>query len=141
MIKISSFYKHHEEFRDIIDSINNELEINRISTDPELAMRLIRKLFARLTFHLHLEDTCLYPQLANSDISLIRDMSTHFQLGMEELKETFETYKATWYEPKSILNNPKAFINETHKTLAKLQSRMRQEESEFYEMIDKFEEV
>lgn len=138
VIKISSYYNHHEEIRSITDRIKSELDINIIENNPEPITRIIRELFGRFSMHLALEDSILYPQLAISENKTIRDTATRFQLEMAGMKFGFEDYKTKWPDPRSISSNPHGFIDETKQILSSLEIRIRREELELYPMLNKF---
>jgi len=136
MISITTFIKHHEEVRNIVNRARAELDLIRITSNPVPVVRIIREFFSKFSLHLAMENSMFYPFLIESKNLAIKESALRFKQEMDDMENGFEIYKKKWAGPVSIACNPKGFIEETEQMFINLDLRMNLEEGELYHMAD-----
>lgn len=137
LVKTTAFRKHHEQVHDIVECFKKELDVGRITDNPEPLTRIIRELFGKFSMHLAYEDATLYPRLIGNDDNAVKYTATRFQSEMGGLKGIFDAYKEKWPGPQAISSDPKGFVDETWLILDCLETRIEREETELYALVDR----
>jgi len=132
-----TYRKHHQELRAIADRIQQVLDVAAITRDPATAAQAVRELFGKFSVHLALEDNSLYPRCLRDDDSRLRQVALRFQSEMGDLGTRFDSYKKSWPGPLAIARDPAAFVADTFVVLDLLRARVRREEDEFYDIVDR----
>ena len=137
MRKTDHYRKHHDELRAIVGRLEPMLDPARIAIDAQAVAAVLRDLFGKFSVHLAIEDSTLYPKCAVHDDARLRQIAISFQVEMGDLSKRFDAYKRDWAGPLAIGRDPAGFVAATREMLALLKARVRREEENFYDLIDK----
>ncbi|MDV7338326.1 hemerythrin domain-containing protein [Terasakiella sp. A23] len=137
MLKTESYRRHHHDIRLILSTIEKEMDITRITDNPEVIAVSIRQLFGKFSTHLAIEDKVLYPKALAHNDNKVRKTANDFQTEMGGLGETFDQYRKTWPGPVAIAKSPEDFATQTRHILDLLVNRLNREEVELYTLIDR----
>jgi len=135
-LKTAAFRKQHEGIIEIVNSILASLDPVKLSINSHGIRKLLTKLSQNLKIHLILEDTALYPVLANSEDNKVRAISLKYMEEMGVISGSYTSYTDKWSAGSSIKDGPETFINETKDLLGALLNRISMENKEFYKIID-----
>lgn len=94
----------------------------------------IRKFTTALLAHLNLEDTQLYPALADGG-SISRAVASGFQITMTALAKTATAFVQKWSE-KEPASDEATFRSELKLVVEKLSERIRTEEEKLYPLVE-----
>ncbi|PKU24404.1 hemerythrin domain-containing protein [Telmatospirillum siberiense] len=134
--KTENYRKQHKEIGEILKKIEQMLMVSRIEADAEPVATIMRELGGKISVHLAIEDSALYPRLiALSDIR-IRSTAMRFKQEMGSLKTSFDDFRMRWAGSTAISLQPKQFIEETNAILTALHHRLEREETELYDIYD-----
>ena len=130
------FRKQHAEIADIVGQINASLIPNKLEANPAPMRALFLKLSGKLSVHLAMEDDSLYPKLMKHGDEKVRTVAKAFSTEMADVKPKFEGFVHKWNEA-AIRGGAPAFCDETRKLFGVLADRMRREDRELYDMVDR----
>jgi len=136
MRKTDNYRRHHEDIRLNISDIEEVLDIEKITVNPEDVAFIVRKLFGKLSTHFAIEDKVLYPKALNHENRTLSTTAKRFQDEMGGLGVTFDAYRKKWPGPLAIAKGPEEFVLETRKIITLLTHRLGREENELYELYD-----
>jgi iron-sulfur cluster repair protein YtfE (RIC family) len=108
--------------------------------EPELRCNcrtLLLELSRKLTAHLTVEDTYLYPRLIGHENKALRETAIAFQAEMEGLWQAVRGWSIIWLVPGAIAREPAQFTEETSDLFCHLKQRVSREEAQLYPLIDR----
>jgi len=135
-LKTATFRKQHEGIVEIVNSILASLDHNELSNNTHGIRKLLTKLTNNVKIHLILEDTALYPILANSDDKEVKAISLQYMEEMGVISNSYTSYVEKWSIGSSIKDSTETFINETKDLLGALLNRIDRENKGLYQIID-----
>jgi len=135
-LKTATFRKQHEGIIEIVNSILASLDPVKLSTNSHGIRKLLTKLSQNLKIHLILEDTALYPVLANSENKEVKAISLKYMEEMGVISGSYTSYADKWSVGSSIKNSTETFVKETEDLLDVLLNRISMENNIFYKIID-----
>jgi len=135
-LKTAVFRKQHEGIVEIVNSILDSLDYNELSDNSHGIRKLLTKLTNNVNIHLILEDTALYPILANSDDKEVSEVSLKYMEEMGVISSSYTRYVEKWSIGTSIKDSTETFINETKDLLGSLLNRIDRENKGLYTIID-----
>jgi len=136
-MKTKQYRTQHEEIYRLVESIEQHLSVETVSSRTEEVAGIARELFGKFGIHLALEDRVLYPQAAAHNDGSLRVIAQRFQKEMGGLAERFELYRKAWPGSIAIAHDPNGFVRETLEVIQQLRNRLRREEQELYLAIDR----
>ncbi|CAA7621785.1 conserved hypothetical protein [Candidatus Terasakiella magnetica] len=136
MRKTDNYRKHHDDLRIIITRLQPMLDAKAIAANPQGVADVVRDLFGKFSVHLAIEDSTLYPKYAVHTDARLRQVALTFQTEMGSLSKRFDTYKRAWAGPLAIGRDPAGFVAETKEIIGLLTTRVRREETHFYDLVD-----
>ena len=136
-LRTATFRKQHEGIIEIVDSILMSMDPEVLKNNSHGIRKLLTKLSNNVKIHLILEDTALYPILANSDDDKVREISRQYMEEMGIISNSYTSYVEKWSAGSSIKDNTAIFITETKELLGSLLNRIDRENNGLYQIIDK----
>jgi len=130
------FRKQHEGIVEIVNRILASLDHDALSNNTHGIRKLLTKLSNNVKIHLILEDTALYPILANSDNTEVKAISLQYMEEMGVISNSYSTYVEKWSIGSSIKDSTETFINETKDILGALLNRIDRENKGLYQIVD-----
>lgn len=134
-MNIDRFKNQHLQILEGIDSLR-KLSHNGIEENAAQIASGIKDLSLVITQHLAVEDRILYPTLENSSNQHLAKLSKKFKAEMADIANPFIVFARKWQQTSEINNNPEAFRSEANTILKRVYERMRQEDKEFYPVIE-----
>lgn len=134
-MNIDRFKNQHLQILEGIDSLR-KLSHSGIEENAAQIASGIKDLSLIITQHLAVEDRILYPTLENSKDPHLAQLSKKFRVEMADIASPFIAFARKWQQTNEITNNPEAFRNEANTILKRVYERMRQEDKEFYPVIE-----
>ena len=101
---------------------------------PEIATH-INTLAGKINMHLSMEDKYLYPHLAESEDSKIKNMAVKYQEEMGGLAKQFNEFKEKYNTKPHFLEHKATFKTDMTKVFGAIEARVKREESELYKHI------
>lgn len=135
-LRTATFRKQHDGIVEITRSILNSLEPSELSNNSHGIRKLLTRLSNNVKIHLILEDTALYPILANSEDKKIRATSLQYMEEMGVISDSYNSYVEKWSVGSVIKENTEKFIEETKELLGALLNRIERENTGLYQIID-----
>lgn len=134
--KTAAFRQHHSEIRGIVRELAGLLDSRAVAADPGPTARAMRALFGKLSVHLAIEDSALYPRLTQHPDDRLRRAAVRFQQEMGGLKAEFDVFRSRWPGPLAISQDPDRFVLESRALLLVLEQRIAREDVELYDLYD-----
>ena len=125
----------HEELIELTAKISSYF--NSLTKDAEEVRLQLALLGLKLRTHLALEDHALYPQLFKHESNSVKELAKLYLEEMGGLHTTFGVYKGKWSTTESIQEAPGEFIQDTTEMFAVLINRIKREDTELYDLVDK----
>ncbi len=125
----------HEELIALTAKISSYF--SSLTNDAEEVRLQLALLGLKLRTHLALEDHALYPQLFQYENNSVKDLATLYLEEMGGLHATFGIYKGKWGTKERIQEAPDEFIQDTTEMFAELINRIKREDTELYDLVDK----
>lgn len=132
-IRTTTYRTQHEELERIAGELAGKLVAG--SAD-ELRKDLIR-LAGVLKVHLAMEDRSMYPRLLEHEDAAVRSMAREYQLTMGDLAPAFDAFYQKWMRRNAIEDARADFASETAKIAGALGNRIKLENENLYDMIDR----
>ena len=95
-LRTAAFRKQHEGIIEIVDNILTSLEPEVLLNNTHGIRKLITKLSNNVKVHLVLEDSALYPILANSENEKVRATSKQFMEEMGVISKSYGDHVDKW---------------------------------------------
>lgn len=130
------FRTQHAEFHALIAELEGALTTGKT---PESIRPLFQSLFAKLTVHLAIEDSTMYPWMLSHADPRVRTTAQRYKDEMGGLKDTLEVWRSHWLG--AAASDPAAFRAEAQRTVAALKQRITREDGELYPLYDRAEEA
>ncbi len=135
---ISDMYRQqHKEILAVGAKLAALLDEKALVADAVPARHTLSELSSKVKVHLAMEDKSLYPQLAASKKPGTSTVATQFKQSMGGLVDVFLAFDKKYALPKSIASAPADFIRETKTVIAALGERIKKEEGELYNLLDR----
>ena len=125
----------HEDLMTLTAKISSYF--NSLPKDAEEIRLQLALLSLKLRTHLALEDHALYPQLFQHKNNSVKNLAKSYLEEMGGLHTTFGVYKGKWDTANRIQEAPDEFIQDTTKMFAELANRIKREDTELYNLVDK----
>lgn len=132
-IRTNTYRIQHEELERIAGALAGKLVTG--SAD-ELRKDLVR-LAGALKVHLALEDRSMYPRLLEHEDSAVRSTAREYQRTMGDLAPAFDAYYQKWMRRNAIEDSRADFASDTAQIAKALGSRIKLENENLYDMIDR----
>jgi hypothetical protein len=113
------------------------LDSDALSKDATGVRHLLSGFSRSLMYHLTLEDEALYPALSRHPDGNIKAVAKKYIIKMACIKDIFQKYIDKWPTSESVQENPDAFIHETNEVLTVISHRMRIEEDNLYQLVER----
>ncbi len=135
-LRTATFRKQHVDIINLVNNILGSLDLDALKINSHGIRKLLTKLSNNVKVHLILEDSALYPILANSDNAEIKTKSNKFMDEMGVISKTFSNYVEKWSMGSSIKEDTSSFVDETRKVMDALLNRMERENTDLYKILD-----
>lgn len=135
MIKLDNLNRQHDNIKEEINFILNEVEKGSANMDTAEAALHISRLAGLLKIHLLEEDRFLYPSLLNNPDNEIREMTNNYIAEMGNLAEEYTEFKNSYNTSNKIKNNMDNFLTDANRMLKALMNRMLKEDNGLYRII------
>ncbi|MGO4477915.1 hemerythrin domain-containing protein [Massilia sp. 2TAF26] len=134
-MNIDKFKRQHVA---ILDGIARLRETTRdgITENAEKIASMIIKISSVIKLHLVVEDSVLYPEVANSSDAKLSRLGERYQYEMKGISEEFFNFATHWNLAAKVAAEPERFRAEANQVLRVLFDRMQREDSEFYPAIE-----
>jgi hypothetical protein len=107
-----------------------------IVENAELIAAGIVKLSGVVKLHLKIEDSMLYPGVAESANRKLASLGERYQREMEGIAGEYFDFAARWNLATHVAADPEAFRQDANRVLRVLFERMKREDNEFYPAIE-----
>ena len=134
-LRTATFRKQHVDIINLVNNILGSLDLDALKINSHGIRKLLTKLSNNVKVHLILEDSALYPILANSDNAEIKTKSNKFMDEMGVISKTFSNYVEKWSMGSSIKEDTSSFVDETRKVMDALLNRMERENTDLYKIL------
>lgn len=127
----------------ILDGIRQLRDASRegVVENAEKIASMIVKISSVIKLHLFIEDTVLYPRIAESSDPKLSRLAEKYKHEMHGISEAFFNFASQWNLPARVVAEPERFRTEANQVLRVLFERMKREDSEFYPSIEFSERV
>lgn len=127
-----------EQHTQILNGINDLRKLSHEGIEENAAAIAsgVNKLSSIITQHLAVEDRILYPALENSQNTHLANLSKKFRVEMAGIANPFINFARKWQQTSQIINDPEGFRKEANTVLKRVYERMRQEDKDFYPVIE-----
>ena len=102
-----------------------------------LARGHLLHLSGKLTVHLQMEDSSLYPAFFASAEPGLRSVAAHFKESMGALKADADAFFRRWLRPDAIATDHGEFHAAAHELLGAITARIAAEEAELYPLAER----
>lgn len=135
LMDIKKFKEQHVQ---ILSGINDlrKLTHDGIEENAAAIASGVSRLSSIITQHLAVEDRILYPALENSQNTHLANLSKKFRVEMAGIANPFIAFARKWQQTRQIMDNPEGFRSEANVVLKRVYERMRQEDRDFYPVIE-----
>lgn len=132
-----SFRQHHRELLKLSAQMSKLLAPVQVRKDPGMVRAMLARFSGKLSIHLVMEDSSLYPALVNHGDKAVRSIAGRLAKETGDLKDVFSSYTEKWPSAEAIQSNASAFIRETRNIFYALSKRIEKEDTELYELMEK----
>jgi hypothetical protein len=134
-MNIDKFKHQHVAILDGIDRLRQAVRAGIAANADDIATGII-KISGVIKLHLAIEDTVLYPAIADSADRKLARLSEAYQREMNGIAGEYFAFASRWNLPDRLTADPEAFRADANRVLRVLFDRMRREDTEFYPAID-----
>lgn len=134
-MNIEKFKHQHLEIHLAIVSLRDLAKGGIAANAPEIARHII-SMSSLIKLHLAVENTALYPALQASGDPAVARLGAKFQHEMEDIAATYVAFARRWNNVGNISKEPEEFRADANRVLKVLHGRMRQEDTDFYPVIE-----
>ena len=134
-LRTATFRKQHVDIINLVNNILDSLDFDVLKTNSHGIRKLLTKLSNNVKVHLILEDSALYPIMANSDNTKIKTKSNQFMDEMGVISTTYSNYVEKWSTGSSIKENTSKFMDETRNVMDALLNRIDRENTDLYKIL------
>ena len=134
------FQAQHAELLVLAKVLVAELDVERITKDPNAARMALASFSGRLRVHAAMEQEALYPRLLASQDQEIASKARELESEISGLYDAFFAHLDKWTSTQAIAADASDFCAETTAILKRLGQRMRREDDELYPLVDRFDE-
>ena len=135
MAVTDTYRRQHADFVELVGRIQPMLDPQTLPTQSRQVREMLSTLFGKLSVHLAMEDSSLYPRCQKHSNDKVREIATRFANEMSGHKSAVDAFGRKWTE-NEIRNNAALFSTETKKLFSVLNDRINRENREFYTLID-----
>lgn len=132
---ISRFKQQHVAILNGINDLRKLSHAGITENASQIASKLAN-LSQTITQHLAIEDRILYPRLEESGNDTLIALSKKFRTEMNDIANPFIMFSRKWNSITKIKEKPEEFRNEANTTLKRVFERMKQEDKDFYPVIE-----
>jgi len=132
---ISRFKHQHVEILEGIDKLRQLSRAGVKDNAKAIAARL-NALSQVIIQHLAIEDRILYPRLERGQDQDLVELSRRFRIEMADVANPFINFSRKWEKAAAVAAKPEEFRKEANTVLRRVYERMRQEDREFYPVIE-----
>jgi hypothetical protein len=130
------FRQQHAEILEVVGSLESCLDRVGKAERATVARMALNTLSGKLSIHLAMEDSSLYPRLGSHELSELSDLAQSFCGEMAGIKEVFAAYNRKWVE-RAIHDDFKAFTTQTRPIIETLKTRIARENDQLYALYDR----
>jgi len=130
------FRKQHTEILAVVGSLESCLRRADKAERATAARMALNTLSGKLSIHLAMEDSSLYPRLASHQMAELRALAHSFCGEMAGLKEVFAAYNRKWVE-RAIAGDFKGFATQSEPIIEALRTRIARENDVLYALYDR----
>jgi hemerythrin-like domain-containing protein len=131
------YRQHHTELHALFARIEGLLHNTAGNGWAGELTRLLAEFTGRLSTHLSVEDTSLYPTLTASGNPALAAMAQRYQTEMGDLYSTYMDFWRRWRTPAQVQREMAAFLPEARQLFSRLKGRIHREDTELYALADK----
>lgn len=132
---ISKFKHQHTRIYDCIRTLHRYSSQGIAEHAQEIAETVV-SMSSLIKLHLAVEDKVLYPALRSSTHPSLARMGERYQEDMKDIVSSYEEFARKWNTAANVANNPAGFRSDANTVLKRLHARIRQEDQQFYPMIE-----
>lgn len=134
-MNIDKFKHQHVAILDGIARLRQAVREGIVSNAEDIAARIVR-ISGVIKLHLAIEDTVLYPAIADGADRKLARMSEIYQREMNGIAGEYFAFASRWNLPARVTADPEGFRADANRVLRVLFDRMKREDHEFYPAID-----
>lgn len=135
MARTEKFRQHHDELVVLVGKIQKSLSGN-VAAEVENISTTLTTITGKLTVHLSMEDSVLYPQMIASPDAAISGAAKKFQTEMSGIKDVYVAFTKKWGKT-AIAADTAGFAKEFAGIAQALAQRITRENNELYPLADK----
>jgi hypothetical protein len=135
MMNIDKFKHQHVAILDGIGRLREAVRAGIAENADDIATRIV-KISGVIKLHLAIEDTVLYPAVADSADRKLARLGEAYQREMNGIAGEYFAFASRWNLPARLKADPEGFRADANRVLRVLFDRMRREDTEFYPAID-----
>ncbi len=139
MARTDNLRAHHKTILADLAALDGLLSPQTLANQAKEARSLLSNLAGKITLHLAMEDTNLYPIMIASSDANAKAAAQSFKTEMGGLGQAFSAYIAKWPSASRIEANPNDFIRDTRGVTMALKQRIEKEEAKLYPLADALE--
>lgn len=133
-MKTQNFRRQHDELVGIVGELMPFLSVSKIAENSKKIHSLMSQFSGKLKAHLSMEDTILYPAIANSEH---KALASKYKGEMMILKPAIENFFKKYINIKTLEENAQEFIDELTQIIDTLKKRIEAEHRELYPVYEK----
>ncbi|MGE8547777.1 MAG: hemerythrin domain-containing protein [Alcaligenes sp.] len=107
-----------------------------IAENAERIARQVVELSSIIKMHLAVEDKVLYPSLQRSGNAELARLGQAYQDDMQALAASYLGFSRRWNTAQAVARQPELFRSDANTVLRRLHERMRQENTDFYPVVE-----
>lgn len=134
-MNIEKFKHQHVAILDGIAGLRQAVHAGIVDNADDIATRIV-KISSVIKLHLAIEDTVLYPAVADSADRKLAQLGEAYQREMNGIAGEYFAFVSRWNLPARLKADPEGFRADANRVLRVLFDRMRREDTEFYPAID-----
>lgn len=131
------FRRQHAELAELAGALSKQLATQRL--DPGAAQHALAQIAGKLKVHAAMENEALYPRLLSHDDAHVRATAGRFATEFGDVYELFLEFRGRWPDAAAIARAPADFSAQAHGAFVLLGERIKAENAELYEMVDRLE--
>lgn len=135
MARTDKFRQHHDELVGLVGKIQKSLSGN-VAAEVENISNTLTSITGKLTVHLSMEDSVLYPQMIASPDAATSGTAKKFQTEMSGIKDVYVGFTKKWSKA-AIAADTAGFAKEFAGIAQALAQRITRENNELYPLADK----
>lgn len=135
MARTDKFRQHHDELVGLVGKIQKSLSGN-VAAEVENISNTLTSITGKLTVHLSMEDSVLYPQMIASSDAATSGTAKKFQTEMSGIKDVYAAFTKKWSKA-AIAADTAGFAKEFAGIAQALAQRITRENNELYPLADK----